>query len=320
MNASVDAFLTGHGWSDADRSPIAQDSSARRYLRLNRGPDTAVLMMAPPEEDAAFRKFIVIADWLRAAGLSAPEIFAEDMPAGLMLIEDFGTAVMAELASDPGVERPLYTETRAVLDRLAALSPPPDLPVLDASALVDQTGLIFDELPESEPLRAAWMRGLREVLAPSLAEATVPALRDLHAENVMWLADRSGVARVGLLDFQDAVLAPPGYDLASLIDDPRRVVPTTLRSDLIAAHADATGHDRAALALQVDLLSLARNLRILGIFRRAARSRHRPAYLNFLPRTAALIRRASGVPGVAPFRPMIEEMLRLYGVPDPVTS
>ena len=305
---SIDAFLYRAGWAEAARAPMAQDSSARRYLRLSRGAETAVLMVAPPDERQAFGQFIAIADWLRAAGLSAPQIHAGDAATGLMLLEDFGTGMMARLAeADPAQEPELYAETGRVLSHLAGLAPPDGLAPLGADQLVDQTGLLFDEMPKpaSPDMIKDWQCDLRRCLKGNLPAPSVVALRDLHAENIMWLPDRDGLRRVGLLDFQDAVIAPPGYDLASLVDDPRRVVPEALRARLIT--------DAPLAAEQIDLLSLARNLRILGIFRRVARVRERPAYLEYLPRTAWLIRRAARTPAAAPLRKQIDWALTQYG-------
>ena len=307
--AAVDAFLRREGWSDAAQAPIAQDGSARRYLRLRQGPESAVLMIAPPQERQAFDQFIAIADWLRANGLSAPQIHAGDAANGLMLLEDFGTGVMAGLAeADPALEPELYAETGRVLNRLAKLAPPDGLAPLGADQLVDQTGLLFDEMPNpaSPAMVQDWQGDLRRCLRGNLPAPSVTALRDLHAENIMWLPDRDGMRRVGLLDFQDAVIAPPGYDLASLVDDPRRTVPEALRASLIA--------DSPVRAGQIELLSLARNLRILGIFRRMARLRDRPSYLKFLPRTAWLIRRAARAPAAAPIRPQVDWALAAYGL------
>lgn len=314
MTDNLVAFLNRAGWGGAEQTSMAQDSSARQYRRLHRGGETAVLMIAPPEEKAAFEAFLTMADWLCQAALSSPQIYAADQAQGLMLIEDFGTGLMADLATaDTALEQELYRATVDVLSHLARLAPPRGVPVLDAAALVQQTGLLFDEMPLSGANMAeGWQADLHRVLSERLQPASVVALRDLHAENVMWLPDRRGLARVGLLDFQDAVVAPPGYDLASLVDDPRREVPETLRSELISAHARAIGANDAELAHQVDLLSLARNLRILGIFRRAARLRDRPAYLEFLPRTAGLIQRAARA---APsFQRQIEWALASYGL------
>jgi len=317
MNKECTDFLARNGWAEARQTPLAQDASTRRYLRLVRGDETAVLMIAPPQEDRAFQQFIAIAHWLRTNGLSAPRILAKDAAWGLMLLEDFGDGLMASLAgADPRLEPELYAETGRVLAHLSRCDPPEGLSPLGAEELARQTGLLFDEMPNgpSPAMVEDWQAALRRVLQDELLPGPVVALRDLHAENVIWLPDRSGLRRVGLLDFQDAVIAPPGYDLASLVDDPRRHVPDQIRADLIADHARALGHDGDAMAAQIDLLSLARNLRILGIFRRAARLRDRPAYLAFLPRTAWLIRRAARTPAATPLAKQIDWALAQFGV------
>ncbi|MBF9036800.1 phosphotransferase [Rhodobacterales bacterium HKCCE2091] len=311
---SIDRFLAAAGWSGTERAPLAGDASARVYERLSRPGGTAVLMRAPPEDRHAFDAFLRIDDWLRGAGFSAPEILAADPGAGLMLLEDLGDGLLATLAATgAGTEARLYRAAGEVVVALGRTPPPPDLPVLDADGLAALVGLAFDEAPEAGALRADWDATAPGVFRAHLGSADTASLRDLHAGNLLWLPEREGIARIGILDFQDAVVAPAGYDLASLVDDPRRDVPAALRAELIAAHAAATGDDPGGLALRVDLLSLARNLRILGIFRRVARLRGRPSYLDFLPRTAALVARAAGRAEAAPLRPVVRGLLAAYG-------
>ena len=134
-------------------------------------------------------------------------------------------------------------------------------------------------------------------------------LRDYHVDNLMVVDGRDGVAGCGLLDFQDALVMPDGYDLASLLDDPRRIVPEIWRDDLITRYAVARGTGRAEMARRVALLSLQRNLRILGIFRRLATERGRPSYARFLPRTRILLKRATDHRDLGKLRPLINELL-----------
>lgn len=312
MSDPVTRFLGPLGWAGARRDPLAEDASARAYTRLTRGADTAVLMRAPPEECSSFEQFLRMADWLRAQTLSAPEVFAADVDAGLMLLEDFGHAVMARLA-DAGEGAEPYRATTDALAVLAQAAPPDWVPRLGADELVAQTALAFEEMPGTAITFDDWSAVLGQCLRV-LPPARHVALRDLHAENVIWLPERSGVSRVGLLDFQDAVMAPHGYDLASLVDDPRRLVPADLRAELIARHALALGMPAEDLTQTVGLVSLARNTRILGIFRRVARLRDRPAYLGFLPRTAELIRAASETPEAQCVREPVETLLEAYGL------
>ncbi|MEM1272602.1 MAG: phosphotransferase [Pseudomonadota bacterium] len=312
MTTAIEAFLRTNGWPIVQRAAFASDASTRRYERVRDRTRSAVLMIAPPAEHLAFERFLGIAAWLRRQNLSAPEIYATDVAKGLMLMEDFGDTLMARMAAKhPMQEAMLYTAVGQVVIDLETRPPPGWVPVLDADGLCDLMALAADEAcaPLSwSPIRDA----VRPVLRDHLNAPGPLSLRDLHAENVVWLPDRVGLCRVGLLDFQDAVVAPPGYDLASLVDDPRRVVPENLRAQLIADHAAATGADLVQFTAQVNLLSLARNVRILGIFRRLARAGGRTRYLQFIPRAVALIRRALRHDAAAPLRAPIAQILRHY--------
>lgn len=277
------AFLEAAGWANASAVPLAGDASTRRYTRLTQGARTAILMDAPGDRVSldAFRR---IGAHLRHIGLSAPEEYHADPALGLILMEDLGDKTLSTLlAEDPATARTAYDATAALLPRLAA-HPPGNLAAPNPAQMAAMVGLTFDLLPRSDALRATLLSALEEALARHAAGPSVLSLRDVHADNLLWLPDRASDGRVGLLDFQDALLLPEGYDLASLLDDPRRDVPEAWRKDLIAVHSTPT---------RIATLSLQRNLRILGIFRRLSTERNKPAYAAFLPRTRALITRAA---------------------------
>ncbi|MBF9061460.1 phosphotransferase, partial [Rhodobacterales bacterium HKCCSP123] len=149
------------------------------------------------------------------------------------------------------------------------------------------------------PAIAALPALMAEALARHAGGPPVLALRDYHADNLIWLPAREGPARIGLLDVQDAVALPLGYDLASLLDDPRRDVPETVRSALTRWFAATQGLDPGAAAARLATLSLLRNLRILGIFRRLSTEGGKPRYAAFLPRTGRLVDRAAAHPALA---------------------
>lgn len=295
------AFLTMAGWADASVAPLAGDASKRRYSRLTRGTDTAILMDAPMAnavDHTSFDAFRTVGLHLRSLGLSAPEEYCADRGKGLILMEDLGDQMLARLLEKtPDAARPAYDATAALLDCLKA-HPPEGLSAPDASAMAEMVALTFEFVPDSDALRDALMGTLAEAITLHAPGDPVLSLRDVHAENLLWLPDRSGHARVGLLDFQDALLLPEGYDLASLLDDPRRVVPEAWRTELIAAHSNPA---------RIATLSLQRNLRILGIFRRLSTEFGKPSYAAFLPRTRTLIARAAEA--LAPMQPPVAELL-----------
>ena len=285
----AETFLARAGWGAARRSVLAGDASHRRYDRLTLGPSgqRAVLMDAPPEKGEDVRPFTRIARHLRALGLSAPEILAEDAAHGFLLLEDLGDAVFARvMAKDPAQERPLYAAAVDLLAELHRAPPPDDLPPYAADEMADLGVLPFDwYLDAPDPGgRAALRAGLHEALGRLDTGPRVLVQRDYHAENLIWLPRREGIARVGLLDFQDARAGHPAYDLVSLLRDARRDVSPGLRAGMVARYLDATGLDPAPFHAAAAVLSAQRNLRILGVFARLCLRDGKPHYVDLLPR------------------------------------
>lgn len=290
MNARQ-SLLDATGWGTATATPLAADASSRHYTRLTQGRRTAIVMEAPvaTETDrASFAAFRLIGAHLRGLGLSAPEEFAADAQAGLIVMEDLGDTTLSRLLThDPDTARHAYAAAAALLPRLSQ-TPPPGLAAPDADQMAQMVGLTFDLLPGSDTLRSRLLPALAEALDTHAPFRPVLSLRDVHGDNLLWLPDQIGDGRIGLLDYQDALLLPEGYDLASLLDDPRREVPEGWRDDLIAQHSTPP---------RIAVLSLQRNLRILGIFHRLATQFGKPAYRAFLPRTRVLVARAAeGLP------------------------
>lgn len=308
-DAQIAEFLSGAGARGAVRAPLAGDASLRRYERLTLpGGGTAVLMDAPPRSGEDIRPFVKIAQWLADAGYSAPRILAQNADQGLLLLEDLGDALYStEVARDPRREGPLYAAATDLLADLQEVAPPPDLPVYDTDAMTDRAALAW-----------RWYRpggqgaddgGFRQAMAETLdAHAGGPAgvaLRDFHAQNLIWLPHRGAAARVGLLDFQDAMRAPDVYDLVSLLTDARRDVPPSLAAEMtdrfIARRGAAPIATRAACAV----VGLQRNLRILGVFARLSLHFGKPSYIDLIPRVWAHIDRDLAHPAAAALRPII---------------
>ncbi|HEY0274504.1 MAG TPA: phosphotransferase, partial [Paenirhodobacter sp.] len=203
----ITAFLADVGWGMAQRRDLAGDASARRYERLTRGTDRAVLMVSPAPDEVA--RFARVGAWLRDHGFSAPQIFA--MRGGLMLLEDLGDDLLSTLlVRAPDREAALYAHVTDFLLALHAVPPPDFVAPLDGPAL----GALVELTADWAPLRSAEAaQALSPVLAQQFAALNdlppVLSLRDFHAQNALWLPDRQGVTRLGLLDFQDAVAAHP---------------------------------------------------------------------------------------------------------------
>ncbi|KKC27611.1 aminoglycoside phosphotransferase family protein [Sphingomonas sp. SRS2] len=290
------AFLDRAGWSGATILPLAGDASFRRYFRVERGDDRAVLMDAPPEHEDS-RPFLAVARHLDAIGFRAPRILAEDLDQGLILLEDFGDARMKEvIEADPAAETGIYAQA---IDLLADLHGAPcgDLPPYDMAVYQREAGL-FPEwyMPavgldaDTDSYGAAWDKAL----APIRADQSITVLRDYHAENIMLLDDGS----LGLLDFQDALAGHAAYDLVSLLQDARRDVPAPLEAAMIARYAERRPFDAAAYAL----LGAQRNAKILGIFTRLWKRDGKPRYLAFQPRVWAYLERDLAHPALAPVK------------------
>jgi hypothetical protein len=300
-------FLAAHGFGGAAPRPLPGDASFRRYARLVGGPRPALLMDAPPPEDV--RPFARIARHLLGHGLSAPEILAEDAGRGFLLIEDFGEATHAD-ALDAGADpAPLYAEAAEALAALHAAPPPPGLPAWDAAAMAKATAATVLDwwwpaalgAPAPDRARAGLAAALGEMLAP-LAGLRGFVHRDFFPANLMRLPGRDGPRRTGLLDFQDAGLGHPAYDLVSLVEDARRDVAPAAREAAVetylAHRPGALG--REALAASMAACGAQRHLRVAALWVRLARRDGKPRYLAHGPRCWALLDRALDHPACAP--------------------
>ena len=307
--AHAPAFLAAHGWGDAQILPLAGDASFRRYFRVVDGARQAVLMDAPPPHEDP-RPFIAVAEYLCEQGLTAPTIFARDLAQGLLLIEDFGDVRLRETA-DAALHREvdLYAGVTDLLVHLHARPPMPGLPVLGLEQWLDEVMLFSDwycptlEIDvDRDAFRGAWEAVLTPVEHDGLPRVTV--LRDYHAENIMLVPGKTGVAHYGLLDFQDALIGHPAYDLASVLEDARRDVTPAVEAAMLARYQGATGQDIEnaywALAAQ-------RNTRILGVFVRLWKRDGKPGYRQFQPRMWGLLERDLAHPGLAPVRTWFDE-------------
>ena len=299
--ARIAPFLARAGWGGATRAPLAGDASGRRYERLARGGSTAVLMIAPPGAAASVRAFAEVGARLSSLGLSPPEPIAAEPEAGLMLLEDLGDALLARVvARRPSREPALYAAAAEVLAVLRAAGPPEGLPLYDADAMAEATALAAPWYARAED--APWVEPLRAALERHAGPPDALILRDYHAENLVWLPERRGPARLGLLDFQDAMRGPAAYDLASLIRDARRDVSPAAAAAATARFAKAAGTPPAALDAALAVLGAQRALRILGVFARLARRDGRPRYLALLPRVWAQLAADLAHPALAAAR------------------
>lgn len=301
LPAGLDAFLANAGWGDAAIEPLAGDASFRRYFRLRRDSgQTAMLMDAPPPNEDP-QPFLRAARWLDANGLRAPRVLADDAGRGLVLLEDFGEVRMREYLDEwPADEREVYT---AAIDALVELHRLPAGPFLDYSMQEYQreAKLFVDWYCPAQNLyvdgpgyAAAW----EQVLAPMLPRQRpgVTVLRDYHAENIMLLGS---LRAQGLLDFQDALVGHPAYDLVSLLQDARRDVSPELEAEMFDYYAGKTGAGDDFLA-DYARLGAQRNAKIVGIFVRLWKRDGKPKYLSYIPRVWQALERDLTHPALEP--------------------
>ena len=307
--AAIGRFLEQAGWHEAAREPLQTDASFRHYTRLRRGAATAMLMDAPPPlEDV--RPFVRIDRHLRDQGFSAPAILAADAGEGLLLLEDLGDDLFSRVLQRPAAdEAKLYSAAVDVLAELHRRPLPNGLAPYGLDLLLDETDRVVDwYLPEltGRPTPPELKREYREIWTEVLGRADVlPAvlvLRDYHADNLIWLPARGGVARVGLLDFQDALEGSPAYDLASLLEDVRRPLAPASAEAMVQRYIRASGADDVAFRIAYAVFAAQRNTKLVGHWPRLCRRDGKPQYLRFMPQTWRLLEQDLKHPALSALR------------------
>ena len=286
MSEAYQEFLEASGWGGAALTQIAGDLSARKFFRLRKGAKTAVLMVCAEPNYPSLAKFILIADWLRNLGLSAPEVFAADTQDSLAILQDFGDSKLTALiARDASIQKRAYGNIVDTLITIRGAKSPIGLDTPTVDDLCAATRLTDEWYPGADTQALDGVRTeLAAILTQTLkAQATV-SLRDFHADNIIWLPDQSPAQRAGLLDFQDAFLTHPAYDLMSLLTDARTNVPQSVRDQITRLYCERTGDDINQMRRSMAALGIQRNLRILGIFTSAAIRDAKPYHLPSLPR------------------------------------
>jgi N-acetylmuramate 1-kinase len=332
-------MLATAGLVDAQRQRMTGDASIRSYARLIRDETSLVLMNAPTRppgpttyggksysaavhlaEDV--RPFVAMANGLRDRGLSAPVIHYADLDAGFLITEDLGDTGVVE--GDP--PRPIAERYEVATDLLVVLhcqTLPETLPLTrqssyaiptyDVDALLVEAGLMLEwYLPDrgaqvTNNLIAVFIMMWRGLLQQPLAAAKTWVLRDFHSPNLIWRNERKGIAKVGIIDFQDAMLGPAAYDLVSLLQDARVDVPEQLELALFARYirtrrALDESFDPATFAVHYAIMSAQRNTKLLGTFARLNRRDGKPQYLRHQPRIWTYLNRALAHPALAPVR------------------
>lgn len=302
LPADLEPFLAAAGWGGATVEPLPGDASFRRYFRIRRTTgETAMLMDAPPpNEDPG--PFLRAARWLDDNGMRAPRILAERPERGLVLLEDFGEARMRDYLDQwPDDETAIYTGAVNALVQLHDLPPGPFIDYSmseyqrEARLFIDWYCTAQNLYVDANGFVAAWEAVLSDLLPRQRPGVTV--LRDYHAENIMLLG---ALEKQGLLDFQDALVGHPAYDLVSLLQDARRDVSPQLEAEMLEHYLRAMGADENTFRADYARLGAQRNTKIIGIFVRLWRRDGKPRYLDLIPRVWALLERDLAHPGLAP--------------------
>lgn len=334
--AAIRTFLDESGFGQAERRRLKGDASTRSYERLVLNDQGYILMNAPRRPDGPpvrdgkpysaiahlaedVTAFIALSAGLRNLGLSAPAIYFADNQKGLLIIEDLGDELLVE--GEPPA--PIEERYQAAVDLLVALHDqklPDKLPVsphveyrlprYDIGAFLIEVELLLDwylprlNAPLSPARRDAFVALWRDALQPALEAPPTWVLRDFHSPNLLWLPEREGIARVGLLDFQDAVLGPAAYDLASLLQDARVDVPEAMEIGMLGRYARLRrqadpSFDTAQFVKIYATMAAQRATKILGIFARLDRRDGKPQYLRHMPRLWAYLQRSLAHPSLA---------------------
>jgi len=350
-------FLDGTGFAQAERRRIQGDASTRSYERLTLGEHRAILMNSPKRPDGPPVRdgkpysqiahlaedvvpFVAMANGLRQLGFSAPQIYEAEIPDGLLIIEDLGSEPF--VAGDPPT--PIEERYAAAVDALIALHDQKvpvgikvapalahKLPVYDIDAYLIETELLLDwYLPRyrvavTEEMRAVFVERWREALQVAIHARPTWVLRDFHSPNLIWLPERQGVQRVGLIDFQDAMMGPPAYDLASLLQDARVDVPELMEVGLLGHYVRERGaidpaFDPADFLHVYATVAAQRASKILGIFARLDKRDRKPQYLRHIPRVWGYLQRSLAHPSLSALRAWYTEHVPVPTADAPAAS
>ncbi|MEO5366146.1 MAG: phosphotransferase [Magnetococcus sp. WYHC-3] len=297
LNEAAHRFLAADLGRDYRVRRVSGDASFRSYYRVERGTDRFILMDAPPDREDS-RPFVDIAAFLSDHRVPVPRIHAARLETGHLLLEDFGDITLLQALNAGQAPLPLYH--RAIDTLVGMQTTPRDGRTLahgrefDRTLLRAELALFTDwylervlQCPLSAAQRDAYEAAFAPLLAEVLSQPRVFVHRDYHSRNLMVRADGS----LGVLDFQDALMGPVTYDLASLLRDCYVAWDAPFRQEIMAYWLErapvSLGHARDwnAFQRQFDFMAIQRNLKAIGIFGRLSRRDGKHGYLADIPRT-----------------------------------
>lgn len=338
-------FLAASGRAYAVRRPFTGDASARSYETVEAGGEpvrvlmnSPALVLGPPVRNGkayaeiahtarSVAAFVAIDRALAEAGVAVPEILASDLDQGLLLTDHLGSGSFLGEDGEPLADR--YAAAAELLAMMHGCSWPRrievapgivhEVPPFDRDALAIEVDLLpqwYVPWSTGKPADAALIEAFEAVWNTVFdrlerAEKSI-VLRDVHSPNIVWRGERQGFDRLGMVDFQDAMIGPSAYDVASLAMDARVTISREIERSTFAAYvaarrrADET-FDVAAFEETYAIMAAQRNTKILGIFVRLDRRDGKPAYLKHLPRIRDYLSRAFAHPALEPLRALYAE-------------
>lgn len=344
----IRVFLKRSGWDQAWREPLTGDASKRAYETILSadGQSSAILMNAPAESPGEVVKdgrsyaqiahlalevgpFVAVARALTEKGFCAPEIYAADLGAGLLLVEPLGQDLIVQedgAGPQPVAER--YIAAAAFLAHLHATSWDPvidygpqrhhtlasfsaDIVLIEAELLTDWYLPFISKRPACDAARQQFEQIWRDLAADLATAPDTLLLRDYHSPNIIWRDDKLAMDRIGLIDFQDALLGPPAYDLASLGQDARVTIEADLEERMIAAYLAEADRlnlsvDEPQLRRHYAILAAQRACKVLGIFARLKFRDGKSTYLKHMPRLCIYLKRTLEHPALGALREWCE--------------
>jgi aminoglycoside/choline kinase family phosphotransferase len=305
--------------AESQPCPPGATPAERRAMGWN-----AMSRLAASRVDA----FVAVAAYLESLGLAPPAIYGADCEAGYAVIEDLGDALFAQVIPQGADEIALYEEAARVLAHVHRGAPPARLdgpagaswPLLDYDALALEVNadLFVEWLPRAadvridDAARARWEKVRDAQIVKALGFPRAFTIRDYHAENLLWLPDRAGLRRIGLLDFQDALRGWRGWDFSMLLHDARRDVSPAAHAAAVATYLDETGANAAEFERELAVLGAINAMRILGIFSRLAGRDGKTRYLSYMPRMWAHLARTLEHPALEDARGFVASVARPY--------
>lgn len=334
---AIRAFLEKNGKANVSRRYFSGDAAYRTYELLREASHQYLLMDWQPQPHGpvlqdgksyaeivhlaqTVEPFVAIDLYLQGEGFTAPEILAQDMEQGILLLEDMGRDGVLDAAGQPVEER--YIQSAACLAALHEKPAPEKIslpngmqhqvPPFDADAMKIEASLLVDWYlphiqggkPADEAQRQAFFAVWDELIAKLSDVETGLLLRDFHSPNIIWQNDKSSIQQVGIIDFQDAMIGPTAYDLASLVQDARVTISPDLQAKMMMRYLDIRrsnpNFDEKTFLKAFAIMSAQRNCKLVGIWVRLMKRDGKPGYMKHMPRTFTYLRDALAHPELEP--------------------